>query len=77
MNEEHLIGVFRKALVAARAEVEACMGRCLAMNNDPASVRHYLDEIARCDSLLRDEKRLSALAREVLAARVRGNLGVT
>ena len=40
-------------------------------------VRFFLDEIARCDSLLRDEKRLSALAREVLAARVRENLGVT
>lgn len=76
MNEEHLIGVFRKALVAARARDEESLGRAV-QTAEVGDVRFFLDEIARCDALLRDEKRLSALAQRVLAARVRENLGVT
>lgn len=66
MNEEHLIGVFRKALVAARGPDEVSLGLVLSRGN-AEDVRFFLDEIARCDALLRDEKRLRALAREVMA----------
>ena len=68
MNEEHLIGVFRKALVAARSRDEESLGRAVqaAAVDD---VRFFLDEITRCDNLLRNEWKLRALAQQVLAPR--------
>lgn len=68
MNEEHLIGVFRKALVAARARDEADLGRAV-QTAEVDAVRYFLDEIARCDNLLRNEWKLRTLAQQVLAPR--------
>lgn len=68
MNEEHLIGVFRKALVAARGDDEASLGRAI-QDAKAVDVRFFLDEITRCDNLLRNEWKLRALAQQVLAPR--------
>ena len=68
MNEEHLVGVFRKALVAARGEAEVRLGRAV-QTAEVDDVRFFLDEITRCDNLLRNEWKLCALAQQVLAPR--------
>ena len=68
MNEEHLIGVFRKTLDAGRGEDEASHGRVLSCGN-VEDARYFHDEITRCDNLLRNEWKLRALAQQVLAPR--------
>lgn len=68
MNEEHLIGVFRKALVASRSRDEESLGRAV-QTAEVDDVRFFLDEITRCDNLLRNEWKLRALAQQVLAPR--------
>lgn len=74
MNEEHLIGVFRKALVAARADAEARLGRSIR-GIDVAQSLIAVGEIERFDTLLRSEKWLRDFAKELLSRRLGKTLG--
>ena len=71
MNEEYLVGLFRKALIEAKANNMALLG-ALVLDTDGD---RCLDEIVyairrndRYENLLRDEKALRKLAKAVIEA---------
>ena len=69
MNEEYLIGLFRKALIEAKAENLATLGFLMRPQlPDPVQMRQLVDDNERFEERLRDEKSLRRLAKLVIEA---------
>ena len=75
MNEEHLVSVFKKALVAARAEEERSLGLSILWS-DAARTLKCVEQVERFDTLLRSDGWLRDFAETVLKKRLLQNLGV-
>lgn len=67
MNEEYLIGLFRKALIEAKAERMVAMG-VQVLQADAPMVLHSVQAVERYENLLRDEKTLRRIAKSVIEA---------
>jgi len=66
VNEEYLIGLFRKAIIEAKAENLACIGEYLTRNQSLEAVGYRVRDNESMEALLRDEKALRKLAKSVL-----------
>ena len=67
MNEEYLIGLFRKAIIEAKAENLATLGFLMRPQlPDPVQMRQLVEDNERFENLLRDEKALRKLAKTVI-----------
>jgi len=75
MNEEYLVSVFKKALVAARAEEERSLGLSILWS-DAARTLKGVEQVERFDTLLRSDGWLRDFAEAVLKKRLLQNLGV-
>lgn len=68
MSEEYLIGLFRKAIIEAKAENLACIGEYLMRNQSLEAVCYRVRDNESMEALLRDEKALRKLAKAVIEA---------
>jgi len=68
VNEEYLIGLFRKAIIEAKAENLARIGEYLTRNQSLEAVGYRVRDNESMEALLRDEKALRKLAKAVIEA---------
>lgn len=69
MNEEYLIGLFRKSIIEAKADVMTKLGHAVLKGDHPDLLRDLVQSIDRSELLLRDEKGLRSIARSVLVSK--------
>lgn len=65
MNEEYLIGLFRKAIIEAKADAMMNMG-IMVMREDHSRIADLVHVVDRYENLLRDEKALRKIAKSVI-----------
>lgn len=69
MNEEYLIGLFRKSIIEAKADVMTELGRAVLRGAHPELLQELAQQVERSEVLLRDEKALRSIARSVLVSK--------
>ena len=65
MNEEYLIGIFRKAIIEAKAEAMSTLGNFVLDSDSPDRIHALVSRVEQAEALLRDEKTLRVHARSV------------
>lgn len=68
MNEEYLVGLFRKALIEAKAENLVILGDYILHGGEMQMIKYRINDNEKAEFLLRDEKALRKLAKSVIEA---------
>lgn len=66
MNEEYLVGLFRKALIEAKAENLAVLGDYILHGGELQMIKYRINDNEKAEFLLRDDKALRKLAKSVI-----------